>query len=117
MRLMNRETLPRGPDYMDGENYPEPERPMFTNNANGYSDQLGDLVTSCVQFHPENRPTMRELRKEILRFTDPDAELDLAQGMRRELVDDTSPKMLSYWQEREEYKIGFSRLRASGVSI
>lgn len=117
MRLMNRETNPQGPRYEDEEGHPEAERPEFTANANEYSEQLWDLVNSCVAFEPKDRPTMRDLRKEILRLTDPDADLDLAEGMRSQPHEDTSAKTLVYWQEQEQYKIGFSRKPNSGVSI
>ena len=104
IRLMNRgryqgqdTKVKRGPNKgapkRDSERLPEYYRhgehdiPAFANDAGDYSEQLTNLVVSCVSFDPNDRPTFRQIMQTITDLTTTGNEVDLADGMRDALID------------------------------
>lgn len=105
MRLMNRQPNPAGPKYIGGK----PETPNFNARGREYSKPLRELVEKCVQFKPEDRPNLRDVRVQILAWTRTDADNDLAEGMRsrkHELSDDHL--VLQHQADRDHTRLGLA---------
>ena len=109
MRLMNRDYYPKEPTYFDETDTFEQQEPLFQNDAqNIYSPHLVKLVRSCVAFAPSRRPTLRDIREEILLRSTPGPD-DCAEGMRDGGQPLNEGNTLIFPPEEEEYKIGFGR--------
>ncbi len=105
---MNREPKPKDLKYKTKEASPA----SFNDTAqDGYSGHLRDLVARCVEFVPQRRPSLRELKRKILHHTDPGNPDNHADGMRDKSAgqaEEDWDSLLKYPDEIEAYSIGFS---------
>ena len=79
IRLMNRDGDPSSPSFRDAM---EEDSLDMSPDAARYSKELKRLVRNCVEYTPQERISLRELRKDILNATGEGPGEDLAQGMR-----------------------------------
>ncbi|KAK3708754.1 hypothetical protein LTR37_011275 [Vermiconidia calcicola] len=103
IRLMNRDPIPDGPSWKNGE----PAEPALKASSDViYSEQLREHAQNCVQYDPELRPSLRELKEIIMNLTTPGGEQDLAKRMRTAKHNDNDAALkLQYPAEQAEYKI------------
>lgn len=111
IRLMSRDNEAAQPLYMDGgviRETAEQGQPLLIKNGDTdvYSKQLRTLAQKCVIFRPRQRPTLRHLQEEILRYTSGDE--DLASGMRTGVKEVREEHKLRHRAEKDEYKIHFA---------
>lgn len=108
MRLMSHDSKPNRPDYEKrGSISLAEEEPEWKGLAQkAYSKELVKLAKSCVAFEPAKRPTLRQLRRRVDRYTL--GSLDQADGMRSG-GKPTERTTLRYAPEEEKYKIHLAR--------
>lgn len=114
LRLMNRDSKPgtNGIDdnmYTDEDGLGEPR--VVEGGEDGYSAELRGLARWCVRYETGLRPTLREVRAEILRCVGGVGEDgDWARGLRRQaLGDETREFELRY--QADEYREQLARPR------
>ena len=103
VRLMNKTKIPHAPSFEDGE----PDKPSVYSWEG--SAQLAALVEECVEFDPEQRPSLGDLKERIVGHTTGGRDDDLAKGLRtKKRIRDESLKL----RFREDgYQIGLAKRR------
>lgn len=113
---MNTEGEPTGPAF---DTLAEDGLEVYDVNARHYSEELCGLARECVSYNPHHRPTLRKLQQEILRYTTPGNDPDLAKGRRASTTDDPEDAemedVLNYSPEAEKYKIGLTQARLDEI--
>lgn len=79
-RLINRDSMPKGPLYAKGK---QKIRVKEMHEVTYDSPDILDLVQECVRWSPDDRPTLRDLRRRIRAVTSEGGEKDLARGLRK----------------------------------
>ncbi|KAK3708746.1 hypothetical protein LTR37_011267 [Vermiconidia calcicola] len=112
IRLMRRDAAPSGPSF--GTKIPDMPK-LGKGVCAFYSDELCSLVRQCVQFKPNDRPTLRDLKRQIAYLTDPGSVNDLAQGMRDQSCENSdSPLHFAYHQDDYRIESAHTTSSASG---
>ncbi|KXT16371.1 hypothetical protein AC579_5579, partial [Pseudocercospora musae] len=103
-RLMDRVVDPKTPKYSKGKDSKFEWLKKSTREK--YSQELQNLMKRCVEYEPGERITVRELKREILKYTSGGVE-DHAKGYRNSASDEYPPEdMLIYGSDN--YAIGMS---------
>ena len=103
IRLMSRDFYPVQLSFDDGL----PDAPRMNAAGDLYSEPLRNLVQHCVGFEPEQRPTLRQIRKQILEYTTPGGVNDLAEGMRTATHEEGDEEKTLHYQA-DQYKLALA---------